>query len=417
MAPKRNLAEMTFIQFVRFNASWILAGGLLTFISSFGQTFFISIFGGQIRNEFGLSHAEWGGIYAIGTTASAIVMVWAGVLTDVLRTRILGAVVLCGLAISCLAMAFISSAFLLPFVIFALRFFGQGMCLHLAVVAMSRWFVTNRGRALSLAGLGFSFGEAFLPMSFVFIMTCWNWRNLWVSVAMVCLLAIPLLLHLLRHERTPKSLAQFSSSLGMNKRHWRRVDALRHPLFWFMVPSILGPSAFGTAFFFHQVHYAEIKDWEHIHLVALFPLFTASTVLMMLLVGWALDRYGTARLIPFFQVPMIAAFICFSGAADLALLAVGLVLFSVTAGANATLPNAFWAEFYGTQHLGAIKALATAVMVLGSAIGPGMTGFFIDIGFGLERQFIAVSAYFLLCTIILIFAVKRHAPLIHSYAE
>ena len=63
----------------------------------------------------------------MGTGVSAIVMVWAGVLTDIFRTRVLGAIVLIGLALACVAMASIPHAFLLPFVICP-AFFGQGMC-------------------------------------------------------------------------------------------------------------------------------------------------------------------------------------------------------------------------------------------------------------------------------------------------
>ena len=160
---------MSICNFLKRNVTWLFAGILLTFMSSFGQTFFISIFGGHIRAEFGLSHAAWGGIYSLGTTVSAIIMIWAGALTDIFRTRFLGVLVLIGFACAAIAMAGLPSAFFLPVIIFALRFFGQGMCSHLAVVAMSRWFVANRGRALSLANLGFSFGEAFLPMLFVFL--------------------------------------------------------------------------------------------------------------------------------------------------------------------------------------------------------------------------------------------------------
>ena len=54
--------------FLRDNSRWLAAGMLLTFLSSFGQTFFISIFAGDIRDTFGLSHGAWGGIYALGTT-------------------------------------------------------------------------------------------------------------------------------------------------------------------------------------------------------------------------------------------------------------------------------------------------------------------------------------------------------------
>ncbi len=401
---------MSICNFLKRNVTWLFAGILLTFMSSFGQTFFISIFGGHIRAEFGLSHAAWGGIYSLGTTVSAIIMIWAGALTDIFRTRFLGVLVLIGFACAAIAMAGLPSAFFLPVIIFALRFFGQGMCSHLAVVAMSRWFVANRGRALSLANLGFSFGEAFLPMLFVFLMGFFAWQKLWLVAATLLIFAVPALWRLLREERTPQALAKEDISLGMKGRHWTRVEAIRHPLFWFMVPSLLGPSAFGTAFFFHQAHYAETKGWEHIVFVSFLPIYTGGSVLAMLFFGWALDKFGTAKLMPYFQIPLVAAFICFSFSDDTNLLVLGLLFFAVTAGANATLPNAFWAEFYGTGHLGAIKALAAAAMVLGSAIGPGITGLLIDAGIGLHVQYLWIAGYFIICSFLVFIGVARSGP-------
>ena len=399
-----------FFKFLSNNASWLAAGVLLTFVSSFGQTFFISIFGGQIRTEFGLSHAAWGGIYSLGTTASAIVMIWSGVLSDFFRTRIVGGIVLVGLACACLGMAFISSAFFLPVVIFALRLFGQGMCSHLAVVAMSRWFVANRGRALSIAGLGFSVGEAFMPIIFVFLITIVAWQKLWLVAATLSFLAVPALWRLLRQERTPQSMSEENTSLGMKGKHWSRIEALRHPLFWFMFPAILGQSAFNTAFFFHQVHFAQTKGWDHFLLFSFFPVYTGISVLMMLLSGWALDRFGTARIIPFFQVPMVVAFLCFAIGDGVLVFGLGLIFLSMTSGATATLPNAFWAEFYGTGSLGSIKALAAAVSVLGSAMGPGITGFLIDQGVELEMQYFWIAGFFAICVVALYVGVARSKP-------
>src|SRR6056297_2027298 len=96
---------MTILAFLRSNAPWLSAGVLLTFTSSFGQTFFISVFSGEIRAEFGLSHGAWGAIYAAGTFASAVAMLWAGQMTDVFRVRALCLVVLPFFAMACLAMA------------------------------------------------------------------------------------------------------------------------------------------------------------------------------------------------------------------------------------------------------------------------------------------------------------------------
>jgi len=396
------------LSFLRENRSWLSAGALLSLLSSFGQTYFISLFAAEIRTDFGLSHGEWGAIYSLGTAASAATMVWAGSLTDTFRARTLGVVVLGILAASCLAMAWSPFVVLLPVVIFALRLSGQGMCSHIAVVSMARWFVATRGRALAVASLGFAVGEALLPLVFVALLSVFQWRSLWVVAAGIALMGIPLLLALLRTERTPQSMADENQSAGMEAQHWSRRSALRHPLFWFMVPALLGPSAFNTAFFFNQVYFAELKGWTHLALVSLFPLYTAVAIGAMVISGVALDRFGTARLIPLYQLPMVISFAVFAMAGSLAYAAVGFVFLALTTGANSTLPNAFWAEFYGTRFIGSIKAMAAAVMVLGSAIGPGITGVMIDLGIGLPTQYLGVSFYFLLSSLCVWIGIRRY---------
>lgn len=395
------------LAFIRQNAPFLAAGTLLTFLSSFGQTFVIAVFSGEIRAAYGLSHGEWGGIYMLGTMASAGMMVWAGGLTDRFRVRLLGPLMLIGLAAAMVTLAFAPWAWVLVVAIFALRFFGQGMLGHVAVVAMARWFVKTRGRALSIASLGVALGEASLPLLFAALLTVADWRMLWLAAALVPLLGALVVGRLLGKERTPQSHAQTDVSFGMGARHWTRGEALRAPLFWLMLPAIMGPPAFNTAFFFHQVHLAEVKGLAHVQLVALFPLYTALAIAAMLVAGWALDRVGTARLMPLSHLPVALAFIIFSFAGGQAGMLVGLVFLALTSGANATLPNAFWAEFYGTANIGAIKSLAAAAMVLGSAIGPGLTGLLIDLGIGIERQFLGITGYFLVATLLMRFGIGR----------
>ncbi|WP_339106874.1 MFS transporter [Roseovarius rhodophyticola] len=398
---------MKILDFLRGNLPWLSAGMLLTFLSSFGQTFFISIFAGEIREGFDLTHGQWGGIYTLGTAASALVMVWAGGLTDQFRVRGLAPIILVLLALSCVAMALNPVWWGLILVIFALRFTGQGMTSHIALVAMSRWFVATRGKALSIATLGFAVGEALLPLIFVALMVFIDWRLLWLAAAALALMGIPFILGLLRAERTPQSVAEQSQATGMDDRQWTRNQAMRHWLFWFMIPALLGPSAFNTAFFFHQVHYAEIKGIANVELVAMYPFYTVIGIAAMLGSGWALDRFGTARLIPFMQIPMVIGFVIFAYAGSIFALLAGLFFFALTTGFNTTLPNAFWAEFYGTRYLGSIKAMAAAVMVFGSAIGPGLTGWGIDAGLGLESQYVLVAIYFLFSTVMMVIGIGR----------
>lgn len=179
---------MVYLQFIRANWLFLLAGFLLTFTSSYGQTYFISLFAGEIKGEFGLSDGQWGGIYTVGTTLSAITMVWAGVLTDRFRVRRLSFWVMIALATACLAMATVPNWIALIFVIYALRLTGQGMMSQLGSVAMVRWFEATRGKALSLSSMGFAAGQAILPVVFVALFASFHWRSLWMLAAALVLI-------------------------------------------------------------------------------------------------------------------------------------------------------------------------------------------------------------------------------------
>ncbi|WOI55930.1 MFS transporter [Palleronia sp. LCG004] len=398
---------MSFPTFLRRNAPFLIVGILLTLCSSFGQTFFISVFAGQIRTEFDLTNGEWGFLYSVSTTASAIVMVWTGVLTDTFRVRVLGPIVLVLLAAACAAMALVGTWWGLVAAIFALRLFGQGMCTLVAMVAMARWFVATRGRALSVSRVGVALGEAFLPLVFVSLMAEIPWRALWLFAGGCVLILVPLLWPLLRLERTPQSIASDTQSLGMGNAHWTRGRMLRHPLYWMLIPALLAPAAFSTAFFFHQVHIAGIKGWSHMGLVALFPVFTVTSIVAMFASGDVVDRIGTARLMPVVILPMAAGFAVFAAAPNLALGGIALGLMGITQGLVATVPAAFWAEFYGTRHLGGIKALATAAMVFGTAIGPALTGALIDLGIDFEDQLFGIAVYFLAAAALVFAGIAR----------
>ncbi|MCC5982745.1 MAG: MFS transporter [Rhodobacteraceae bacterium] len=386
----------TFLAFLRANAPWLAAGFLLTFASSFGQTFFISVFAGEIRAEFDLSHGAWGSIYAIATTSSAAVMIWAGSLTDRFRVRHIGIGALIGLALAAASMTWIAEVWMLVAAIFLLRLLGQGLMGHAAMVAMARWFVATRGRAVSVAGLGVAAGEALLPVTFVALLGVFDWRALWLLAAAALIALAPVLWSLLRQERTPQSFAQDKGSAGMHGRMWTRSEALRHPVFWLMLPAILGPAAWNTAFFFQQVHVAEAKGWAHMTLVSLFPLYTATSVVFMLVAGGLVDRLGSPRLAAFYLLPMAAGYLVFALAGSVPVGIMGIVLIGAGVGMHVTMMATFWAEAFGTRYLGSIRAAMAAVMVLGTALGPAMTGAMIDFGYPFPTQSFGIAAYFLI---------------------
>ena len=387
---------MLSLAFLRQNARWLAAGFLLALSSSFGQTYFIAIFAGELRAAFGLSHGAFGGIYTAATLASAATLVWLGKAADHVRLSWLSAATLCGLAVAALAMAGVAGPLMLLGVIYGLRLFGQGMLSHLAMTAMGRWYAAQRGRAISVAALGFPAGEAAFPIIAVALMAWLGWRGTWVvAAAALLLLAIPLVVQLLRREPAPAEPADgdHAAATTVPARDWTRREVLRDPFFYGLLPGILAPSFILTGVFFHQVHLVETKGWSLAWFAGSFMGYAAAVVVTSLIVGWAVDRWSAARLLPAYLVPMALGLVVLAAVDDPLAAPAFMILAGGTAGGAITILSALWAELYGTRNLGAIRALGVAGMVFASALAPGSMGWLIDLGIGLEDQIAAMAAY------------------------
>jgi hypothetical protein len=94
-----------YLSFVSANARLLGFGLALAAFSSFGQTFYIALFGTEIRDAFALSHGGFGTAYSAATLASAACLVWLGRFFDEVDLRAWTALLCTGLALACLLMA------------------------------------------------------------------------------------------------------------------------------------------------------------------------------------------------------------------------------------------------------------------------------------------------------------------------
>lgn len=382
--------------FFRRSAGWLSAAFLLCLASSFGQTFFISLFGGAVRDEFGLSHGDFGEIYLVGTIASAVTLIWLGKLADRFRVITLGLAIIAGLAIAAVAMARVSEPLLLIPVIFALRLFGQGMLGHIAMTAAARWFDGDRGKALAIAGLGHPAGEALLPVVTVTLILAIGWRETWLVAAAVLALAIaPAFTWLLAGKpASPRTRPGIGDSRPASiKTHWTRPQVLRTPLYYLLLVGLLAPPFIGTGVIFHQAYLVEIKGWTPAMFAVSFAAYPLASVVGAFATGFLIDRFSARALLPFYLLPTTLALVLLAVATAPPAAAVALGLLGVTAGTNSGISGAVWAELYGTRHLGSIRSLAVALMVFASALGPGLMGWLIDGGIRLETQFLAMAIH------------------------
>lgn len=377
-------------------------GFALTFASSAGQTYFISLSGGAVRAELGLSHGGFGTLYTVATTASAVLLIWLGKLADRYDLVTLGAACVAVLAGVCaFAMGGAQTWWMLGLALFGLRLAGQGMLSHLALTAMGRWFSRERGRALSIAILGFTAGEAVLPFLGALALATWSWRTLWV-VAGAVLIGVMLPLALLfgalakgRGLHLPTDGKD--SGADVAARSWTRAQVLRDPRFYALLPGVLAPPFIVTGVLFHQVHLAEQKGWSLPAFAATYPFYAGAATTVVLGLGFVVDRFGAVRVLPYYLLPIAAGLVLLSVTQSLLGAAVFMALMGASSGGATLVIGALWAELYGVAHLGAIRALAVSLMVFSTALAPGLMGAGIDLGLSIDWQYRILAVYVLVC--------------------
>ena len=151
-------------QFVKNNSRFLLFGFILTFCSSFGQTFFIGIFNPYIREDLSLSHSEFGLIYSLATLLSSFSLIWIGKKIDDFKIIYFAIAVCLFLAFSSFFLTLVSNIILLFFAIYFLRLSGQGLMTHTASTSMAKFFDLNRGKALSISWLGLILRRRFFAL-------------------------------------------------------------------------------------------------------------------------------------------------------------------------------------------------------------------------------------------------------------
>jgi MFS family permease len=405
---------VAYLHFILKNARFLGFGALLTFFGNFGQTYYIALFSAPIRAEFGLSHGDFGLLYATATVSSAACLVWAGRKIDDVDLRVYVSAACAVYALACfLLSAAGGSASVLVAALFLLRMTGQGLMGHSAMTGMARYFTQQRGKAMSIAALGHPIGEAVLPSIAVMMLSAYGWRPTWqITGAIIAAILIPGVLLLLRghgerHRRHIESLKNISRDAHAERRQWTRSDVIRDPAFYGVLPCALAAPLILTGLFFHQVHLAESKGWSLAWMATCFIGYAVATVIGSLVTGALVDRFGATRILPWYLLPLgggLGALILFehAGAAMVYLVAAG-----ATTGASSVTLTATWAEIYGTAHIGAIRALVSACMVFSTALAPAIMGWGIDRGVSMETIVSVCVVYIGLCIVLVVGALAR----------
>nr|WP_180882899.1 MFS transporter [Mesorhizobium loti] len=377
---------------------------MLNLASCFGQTFFISLFSGDIRAEFGLTHSSFGLLYMVATLGSAASILWVGRLVDVYSARKMAVCVVLATAVAAVLTSYAHSLIIFFIALYLLRFCGQGMLDHLAGVTMTRWYDLNRGRALSIASLGHPVGEALLPLAGVVLIAAIGWRQTWLVVACVLLFAaMPVFLWLLKTTPLPEVATQIQTARRRRAMPLERTSGqvIRDPLFYVVLLGIQSHSLITTGIFFHQIQIASLKDWSIAWLAANYPIYAGLTVVTSLIAGEMVDKWSARVLLPVGLIPLATACLVLALFSNLMTVPVFMGLIGIASGFVGPVTGALWAEIYGREHLGAIRSITMASSVVASALAPGFMGMLFDLAVPIEQQMFGFALYTLVAALLL----------------
>ena len=135
-------------------------------------------------------------------------------------------------------------------------------------------------------------------------------------------------------------------------------------------------------------------------------MYAMVSIASKLVTGFVVDRVGAIRLLPYVALPMGAGLLVLATSSHIAVGIAFLFLMVMTMGAQTTVSGPFWSEMYGSQSLGSIKSLASALISFSTALTPFAMGWLIDRGVSIDTLAVCSAVYIGLASVVAFYA--RH---------
>ena len=394
------------------NKKVIIFGFIFTFFSSFGQSFFLGLFNAPIRNELGITHGQFGNIYATATIFSSLLLIWVGKKIDEYQIIYYSFFVILLLFFSSLFFSFINSIIFLSIGIFLMRFSGQGLMSHTSTTTISRFFEKSRGKALSTIWFGLSSAEFILPVLVTYLFVIYSWRSVWQGIAIIIIIFLPFVVfNTIKKIKLDSREKDLDPKKNFKIKSWRRKDVIKDYRFYIVSLNMLAMPWIATGVFVYQSFISDSKMWNIYTIPKAFMVYSLASIITLFFSGFLVDKFTSRKLIPIMNIPLlISMFVLFYYQQEIsAFIFLGLV--GISNGLANVLGSSTWAEIYGVKFIGSIKALTTAFMVFSTAFGTAVFGLMIDNGFSIENIAFVSGIYIVISLFLLILIRNKLEPI------
>jgi MFS family permease len=278
-----------------------------------------------------------------------------------------------------------------------------------ATKLVTRWFKMHRARAMAITGMGMALGPVMLAPLMGWMIVSLRWRNCLMLTGVIMIAAYLLLLALLKERPGPSDLEPgFSGTVAAAERgpaHGRPLNTahiLRMPLFWALTFSMcFSMAAFGAA----GVSLLPMAQQYGISMAASAGLISISgttSVLGMLLVAWAGDRFERSATLAIGHVFLASVFVVLSVVKTLGPLLACVAIFGMISGATTPLLVALIGDCVGAPSFGAAIGLSSPPSAIASAVMLRITGQIYDSAGRYNPVFLTLAASMLFSSLMLL---------------
>ncbi|GAB4187396.1 MAG: hypothetical protein Tsb0015_06050 [Simkaniaceae bacterium] len=268
------------------------------------------------------------------------------------------------------------------------------MC-HTSMVSMARYFHKERGKALSIAALGYPLGDACLPIGIAAVLQSYGITiTWWMIFAFAVIVITPLLSYLLndhaaRHQSYLKHLEkEKENAVGFTPR-----QVLQDWKFYFVTLGVLAPGFVNTGIFFQNAELIHMKGWPQYVYAASLVNYALGNISGSFISGILIDKFKSTRVISFYLLPMLMGIIILLQIAPIWAIYIFMLGIGLSQGASSVIVGAVWAELYGSKYLGTIRSWVSSLKVLFTAISPALFGLLIDHGISFSSILFACAFY------------------------
>ena len=370
--------------------------------------------------ELGWTRMDYSITRGLGMAVTAVCGIFIGSKIDRVGARpvmLIGGTIL---ALSCVLHAFVDSLvswWLLNGVMMSV---GCAMVGNLVVnVTLSKWFVVNRGMAVSIAAMGVSFGGIALTPWVTWLIDTVGWRMSWVWIGVAAAVLIyPVALAMRRMPEDyglfpdgyseeqvnagagDRALEEFSSSFS-------RSAALRTLSFYALV------IAFGFftinigVMLLHTVPYLTDNGFTSYQAALTMAVVSLPAMISKPFWGYFIDRSPAKPLaaVSAFVTGVALFLIVYAvGQQELLWVFAAYVLLGLGWGGMIPLQEVIWASFFGRRFLGSIRGAAMPFSLILGASAPPLVGYFHDVSGRYDEALIVVAGLNVLSGFLIFFA-------------